>query len=143
MIVVQLKGPPTGTFDKELPCGWKSHGAAGAIYGRGVPLVKIFWTGRVISGIICRQIATIDRKDSNIKVLGVNRDDILAAAERIASEVQRTPLIESEVAGERVWLKCECLQTGGAFKLRGATNRLLHLSRKKARRAAVAFSSGN
>jgi threonine dehydratase len=43
----------------------------------------------------------------------------------------------------RVWLKCECLQTGGAFKLRGATNRLLQLSREERERGVVAFSSGN
>ena len=43
----------------------------------------------------------------------------------------------------RVWLKCECLQTGGAFKLRGATNRLLQLSPEERERGVVAFSSGN
>ena len=48
-----------------------------------------------------------------------------------------------EVAGDRVWLKCECLQTGGAFKLRGATNRLLQLSPEERARGVVAFSSGN
>jgi len=42
-----------------------------------------------------------------------------------------------------VWLKCECLQTGGAFKLRGATNRLLQLSEEERARGVVAFSSGN
>jgi len=42
-----------------------------------------------------------------------------------------------------VWLKCECLQTGGAFKLRGATNRLLQLSPEARERGVVAFSSGN
>jgi len=42
-----------------------------------------------------------------------------------------------------VWLKCECLQTGGAFKLRGATNRLLQLSPEERARGVVAFSSGN
>jgi threonine dehydratase len=57
--------------------------------------------------------------------------------------VERTPLLETEVAGARVWLKCECLQTGGAFKLRGATNRLLQLSPKERERGVVAFSSGN
>ena len=65
------------------------------------------------------------------------------AAQRIAGLVERTPLIESEVAGARVWLKCECLQTGGAFKLRGATNRLLQLSPEERERGVVAFSSGN
>jgi threonine dehydratase len=57
--------------------------------------------------------------------------------------VERTPLIESEVGGVRIWLKCECLQTGGAFKLRGATNRLLQLSPEERTRGVVAFSSGN
>jgi threonine dehydratase len=73
----------------------------------------------------------------------VTREDVVEAAQRIAGQVERTPLIESEVAGERVWLKCECLQTGGAFKLRGATNRLLQLSAEERERGVVAFSSGN
>ena len=73
----------------------------------------------------------------------LSRDDVLKAAERIAPEVERTPLIESEIAGQRVWLKCECLQTGGAFKLRGASNRLLKLSDEERARGVVAFSSGN
>ncbi len=73
----------------------------------------------------------------------LSRDDVLKAAERIAAAVERTPLIESEIAGQRVWFKCECLQTGGAFKLRGATNRLLQLGEAERGRGVVAFSSGN
>ncbi len=73
----------------------------------------------------------------------VSRDDVPAAAERIGGLVQKTPLIESEVLGKRIWLKCECLQTGGAFKLRGATNRLLQLSQEERSKGVVAFSSGN
>ena len=65
------------------------------------------------------------------------------AGQRISGLVERTPLIESEIAGARVWLKCECLQTGGAFKLRGATNRLLQLTPDERARGVVAFSSGN
>ena len=68
---------------------------------------------------------------------------MLAARERIGDLVQQTPLIESEVDGTRIWLKCECLQTGGAFKLRGATNRLLQLGPEERDRGVVAFSSGN
>jgi threonine dehydratase len=68
---------------------------------------------------------------------------VVEAGERIGGEVKRTPLIESEIAGVRTWLKCECLQTGGAFKLRGATNRLLQLSAEERKRGVVAFSSGN
>ena len=80
---------------------------------------------------------------SVFKHLEVTRDDVLAASERINGLVERTPLIASEIRGARVWLKCECLQTGGAFKLRGATNRLLQLSREERERGVVAFSSGN
>ena len=69
--------------------------------------------------------------------------DVVEAAARIEGFVQRTPLIESNVRGQPIWLKCECLQTGGAFKLRGATNRLLQLSAEERERGVVAFSSGN
>src|SRR5205814_7949237 len=91
----------------------------------------------------CRQTATVDRKSCVIKHLSVTRQDVAAAAERIGGLVERTPLIESEVGGVRVWLKCECLQSGAAFKLRGATNRLLQLSPEARARGVVAFSSGN
>ena len=73
----------------------------------------------------------------------MTRDDIVEAAERIIGLVKQTPLIESDIKGTRIWLKCECLQTGGAFKLRGATNRLLQLSPEERERGVVAFSSGN
>ena len=73
----------------------------------------------------------------------VTRNDVLGAAERIAGLVERTPLIESAIDGVRLWLKAESLQTGGAFKLRGATNRLLQLSPEERDRGVVAFSSGN
>lgn len=57
--------------------------------------------------------------------------------------MEQTPLIQDEIGGARVWLKCECLQTGGSFKLRGATNRLLQLTAEERKRGVVAFSSGN
>jgi threonine dehydratase len=78
-----------------------------------------------------------------MEVTKVTRADVVEAATRIGGQVERTPLIESEVAGVRTWLKCECLQTGGAFKLRGAANRLLQLSPEERKRGVVAFSSGN
>lgn len=68
---------------------------------------------------------------------------MVEAANRIGDLVEHTPLIESEIRGHRVWLKCECLQTGSAFKLRGATNRLLQLSPEERQKGVVAFSSGN
>jgi threonine dehydratase len=77
------------------------------------------------------------------QAVAVSRNDVVAASDRISGLVKRTPLIESEIAGVRIWLKCESLQTGGAFKLRGATNRLLQLSDDERKRGVVAFSSGN
>ena len=73
----------------------------------------------------------------------VTRNDVVEAAQRIAGLVEKTPLIETRISGHTVWLKCECLQTGHAFKLRGATNRLLQLSEEERKRGVVAFSSGN
>lgn len=73
------------------------------------------------------------------------------AAERLEGHVTKTPLLPLDVArdgpldhgGRRVWIKAECLQRGGSFKLRGATNRLLQLSEAERARGVVAFSSGN
>ena len=73
----------------------------------------------------------------------VSREQVLEAAVRIAGSVVRTPLARASIRGRNVWLKCECLQTGGAFKLRGASNRLLALSDAERARGVVAFSSGN
>ena len=73
----------------------------------------------------------------------VTRDDVVEAAGRIAGAVERTSLIEARLGGQTLWLKCENRQTGGAFKLRGASNRLLAMSAAEQARGVVAFSSGN
>lgn len=69
------------------------------------------------------------------------------AAQRIEPLVHRTPVMTSrsidERAGSRVFLKCENLQRGGAFKIRGASNLILSLSEAELARGVVAFSSGN
>jgi threonine dehydratase len=70
-------------------------------------------------------------------------DGVAAAAKRIAAHVTRTPLLPLDWEGRRVWIKAECLQQGGSFKLRGATNRLMLLSEEERGRGVVAFSSGN
>jgi threonine dehydratase len=73
--------------------------------------------------------------------------DIQAAAGRIRGHALETPLIESpalnERTGVRVLLKAETLQRVGAFKFRGAYNRLAQLSAEERARGVVAFSSGN
>lgn len=70
-------------------------------------------------------------------------EGVAAAAKRVAPHVVRTPLLPLERDGVRLWIKAECLQEGGSFKLRGATNRLLLLDEAERRRGVVAFSSGN
>jgi threonine dehydratase len=57
--------------------------------------------------------------------------------------VTRTPLLPLDWEGQLLWVKAECLQQGGSFKLRGAFNRLLQLSEAERGRGVVAFSSGN
>lgn len=71
------------------------------------------------------------------------RQGVEAAAARIAGEVVKTPLLPLDLDGTRIWIKAECLQTGGSFKLRGATNRLMLLDAGKRAKGVVAFSSGN
>ncbi|WP_300974708.1 threonine/serine dehydratase [Sphingomonas sp. LHG3406-1] len=71
------------------------------------------------------------------------REEVLDAAERVRGLVERTPLTEVRFGGHRLWLKCESLQTGGSFKLRGASNRLALLNEAERKAGVVAFSSGN
>jgi len=77
----------------------------------------------------------------------LNIDMIQAARERIASRIHRTPVMTSrqfnEATGKEVFFKCENLQRAGAFKIRGATNKIQSLTDEEKRRGIVAFSSGN
>lgn len=70
-------------------------------------------------------------------------EGVHAAAQRIAGHVMQTPLLPAVIGGVQVLVKAECLQTGGSFKLRGATNRLLQMSAEEHKAGVVAFSSGN
>lgn len=74
---------------------------------------------------------------------GPDAEGVRAATVRVAPHVQKTPLLPLDWQGVRLWVKAECLQEGGSFKLRGAFNRLLLLSEAERRRGVVAFSSGN
>jgi threonine dehydratase len=73
--------------------------------------------------------------------------DIRAARERIAGRVRHTPLLESETLGRalgaRLYFKCENLQEGGAFKVRGATNAVFSLPPEALAAGVVTHSSGN
>ena len=73
--------------------------------------------------------------------------DVVQAAQRLRGVAHRTPAITSatldSLAGARVFAKAENLQRMGAFKFRGAYNRLVQLSPAERVGGAVAFSSGN
>src|SRR5690349_17758663 len=73
--------------------------------------------------------------------------DIEAAAARLAHHALGTPLIESPLLndrmGGRMFLKLENLQRIGAFKFRGAFNRISLIPQAERERGVVAFSSGN
>src|SRR5882724_2492933 len=77
----------------------------------------------------------------------LNIELIREARERIAGHIHRTPVVTSrlfnEVSGKDVFFKCENLQRAGAFKIRGAANRILSLTDEEKQRGVVAFSSGN
>jgi threonine dehydratase len=79
--------------------------------------------------------------------LAVTLADIEAAAGRLKGHAVETPLIESAALNERVGLrvliKPETLQRVGAFKFRGAYNRLVQLTPEERAKGVVAFSSGN
>jgi threo-3-hydroxy-L-aspartate ammonia-lyase len=69
------------------------------------------------------------------------------AAARLSGIAHRTPVLSSRAldtqAGARVFLKCENFQRMGAFKFRGAYNRIVQLGPSQRRNGVVAFSSGN
>jgi threonine dehydratase len=72
-------------------------------------------------------------------------DEILAARDTIAGAAVRTPLLRlqaPEVPGE-IWLKLECLQPIGSFKIRGATNAIRRASHDEVARGVVTASAGN
>ncbi len=73
--------------------------------------------------------------------------DVQEAARRLDGVANRTPVISSRTLDERagchVVLKCESFQRGGAFKFRGAYNRISRLDPDERRWGVTAFSSGN
>ncbi len=88
--------------------------------------------------------------------LPVGLPDILAARERIAGHVHRTPLLSSSTAArmiaaaggprladDRLYVKAEHLQKTGSFKARGMTNRIAMLEPEQRRRGAITMSAGN
>jgi threonine dehydratase len=79
--------------------------------------------------------------------LAIDANDVRAAAERIRPLARKTPVMTSAgfdaAAGAHAFFKCENLQRGGAFKIRGAANLILSLTPEAVARGMVAYSSGN
>ena len=79
--------------------------------------------------------------------MSVSFDDIIAAQQRIAGQVDRTPVRYSrrlsQLTGADIWIKFDNLHFTGSFKERGALNRLLQLTPEERKRGVVAASAGN
>jgi len=73
--------------------------------------------------------------------------DVQAAAERLRGIAHRTPVFTSRtldaLVGGSVYVKAECLQRGGAFKFRGAYNKISSLPEDERTQGVIAYSSGN
>jgi threonine dehydratase len=80
-----------------------------------------------------------------VPVIGL--DDVQAAARRLDGVAHRTPVFTSRTLDGRIGasahLKAECFQRGGAFKFRGAYNKIASLPEHVRRRGVLAYSSGN
>ncbi|MEM6739142.1 MAG: beta-hydroxyaspartate dehydratase BhcB [Pseudomonadota bacterium] len=74
-------------------------------------------------------------------------DDVVAAHERIAPYIHRTPVLTStffnEMTGAELFFKCENFQKAGAFKVRGASNAVFGLADEMAQKGVATHSSGN
>ena len=79
--------------------------------------------------------------------MAVTLADIESARDRLKGIINPTPLIQdgrlSEEIGARAFLKAECLQRGGSFKVRGAYNKISRLSEDEKARGVIAASAGN
>jgi threonine dehydratase len=77
----------------------------------------------------------------------IELEDVERAAERLAGVAHRTPVLTSRTLDDRtaarVHVKAECFQRGGAFKFRGAYNKISSLDEDALKRGVLAYSSGN
>jgi len=80
---------------------------------------------------------------TELSLMLVTLDDIRAAATRIRGVARRTPVLEIELTGRSLTLKCENLQPSGAFKLRGACNMVAQLQPAARAAGVITYSSGN
>jgi threonine dehydratase len=75
----------------------------------------------------------------------VSLETIREAAARVAGIAIKTPLVRAPFPGiaAEIWLKAESLQPIGAFKIRGAANKILQLTPEEIARGVITYSSGN
>lgn len=77
----------------------------------------------------------------------ISKNDLSAVHENIAPYIHKTPVVTSklldEMSGAELFFKCENFQRMGAFKMRGAANAILNLSKEKQEKGVVTHSSGN
>lgn len=84
---------------------------------------------------------------SHTNVVAPDLKAIREAHQRISNRIHRTPVFTcsslDEIAGARIFFKCENFQKTGSFKIRGATNAVFSLTDEEAKQGVVAPSSGN
>ena len=77
----------------------------------------------------------------------MNKETLIKVHKRIQPYIHRTPVLSSQllndISGANVFFKCENFQKMGAFKMRGATNAILSLSKEQRKKGVVTHSSGN
>jgi len=75
------------------------------------------------------------------------RKELQSASRRIRKYIHRTPVLTSEsineMTGAKIYFKCENFQKTGSFKVRGAANAILSISKEDAKRGVITHSSGN
>lgn len=102
---------------------------------------------RKISGFFCLSILSLNRHSKRPIPLMSIYQEILAASERISSNILKTPLFYSTYLSElnkgEVYLKLENEQYTGSFKARGALNKVLKMSPKEREQGLVTASTGN
>lgn len=75
----------------------------------------------------------------------VTLDDLKLAQQRLKGVATRTPLVQCHIQNDsrQLWLKPECFQPIGSFKLRGAYNKIASLSDEERKHGVISYSSGN
>ena len=80
-------------------------------------------------------------------MINIKYSDIISAQQVMRNVIKETSLIHSKtfskMAGTEIYMKLENLQTTGSFKVRGAYNKLIHLSDEEKKYPVVAASAGN